>query len=230
MRTRRIGGMELSCMGAPSSMAQALYPLGVNVFLWDGAFERPGPCLLACRTDDLDAIPEGVDLVLWTGATDPATLHALDRFKTFGMAGDLGRVRLVEALHEAGVAAQQRGERADAHRLRALEVQISTGDAMAALSPTQPWKFGEHAPLQCAQDVGWAGFAVPDWGAYADPSWSEVLGADGAELQFLFARSVPGVHVVWVDAEHAEAAVTWAKKPFLDGEVNLMLGPGGPHG
>lgn len=230
MRTRQVGGMELSCMGAPSSMAQALYPLGVNVFLWDGAFERPGPCLLACRTDSLETVPDDVDVVLWTGAADAATLHALDRFKTFGMAGDLGRVRLVEALHEAGVAAQARGDRADAHRMRALEVGISTENPAAALTPSQPWKFGDHAPLQCAQDVGWAGFAVPDWGAYADPTWSEVLGADGPELQFLFSRSVPGVNVVWVDAAHAAAALEWAKKPFMDAEVNLMLGPGGPHG
>lgn len=228
MKTRTIGGLEVSCMGAPSSMAAELFPLGVNVFLWDGKFERPGPSLLVCRAGDLNEIPEGVDVVLWTG--DPADIGALDKFKTFGMAGKLSRFPLVRALHEAGVAAQKRGVRADGHRMRALEVTVSTANADAALAPSQSWKFGDHSPLQCAQDVGWAGFAIPDWDAYADPAWSEVLEANGAELQFLFARSVPGVHVVWVDAAHALAAVEWAKRPFADAEVNLLLGPGGPHG
>lgn len=228
MRTRPVGGLDLSCMGVPSSMARELYPHGVNVFLWDGQFTRPGPSLLVCRTDDLDEVPPDIDVVLWTG--DPGKIPELDEFKTFGMAGDLSRFPLVKALHEAGVAAQARGDRADAHRLRALEVTISTEDTAAALAPTQPWKFGDHSPLQCAQDVAWAGFAIPDFDAYADPTWSEVLQADGAELQFLFARSVPGIHVVWVGAAYAHAAVAWAGRPFADSEVNLMLGPGGPHG
>lgn len=224
---RTIGGMEVSPVGAPSSRTD-LWP-DVNVFLFDGTWERPGKSLLVCRTDGLSEIPEDVDVVLWTGSCDAESVHALDRFKVFGIAGDLSRQQLVASLHEAGVVAQTRAGRADQHRMRAIEVDISTANTAASLVPSQPWKFGDHSPLQCAQDVGWAGFAIPDFDAFADSAWAEVLGATGTELQFLFARSVPGVHVVWC-GDRAEEALVWNQRPFLDAEVNLMLGPGGPHG
>ncbi len=153
--------------------------------------------------------------------------------------GHPSHLPLVKVLHEAGQAAMSLGRRASEHRFRAVQLPVNLAMAEAALSPSQPWKFGDHTALQACKDLGVyvqgsCSLAQTELKGRIAPEWAEALLTESdLETAMQFARSVPGVHTALVGMgkpEHAKQNLAWATRKPDPGTVGLLLGPGGPHG
>lgn len=154
-----------------------------------------------------------------------------------GHPSHLSLARLVE---EAGQArAYVRGKPSE-HHFRAIQLPVNLAMTEAALTPSQQDRMGPRPLLDMAHEHGFlvlgsASLVQARLAGRVPAEWKQGLGTEGdLETCLQFARSVPGVTTALVGMgrpEHAQQDVAWAMQRAPDPKtVQLMLGPGGPHG
>lgn len=154
--------------------------------------------------------------------------------------GGKGHLSIVKLVHHAGAARMKVGGKAASHHLRAIQFPVNIAMTEAAISPTQPYRFGAQTILDCAKDLGMLTLASASLmqmrlAGRTPPEVAEALGTTtDAETGLQFTRSVPGVTTALIGMskpEHAKDNATFATthSPAV-GVVKTILGTGSVHG
>jgi aryl-alcohol dehydrogenase-like predicted oxidoreductase len=151
-----------------------------------------------------------------------------------------GHLSLVKLVHHAGAARMRVGGKAAGHHFRALQLPVNLAMPEAALAPTQPYRFGAQAALDCARDLGMlvlssASLVQMRMAGRVPPEYAQAFGTSSdAETALQFARSVPGVTTALVgmgQPAHAKANASFATGRGPEPAVaRTLLGTGSVHG